>query len=422
MAAVVRSAGAMDCWVLRTLWWVFVVASVTLVGVVSDDSSGTRPDAHHSHTHSQYKPQLAANAKKYPLCGHGLDTHGMWFKVRHDNNSDAFNITEDGSQVPLDLDIDAHFLEPNNHGEALFFDDLWVPKHCSYMRFTNKTLEQCVNHEIQKGAHSTLSGKDEKRVHLVFMGDSGLRGYVCGIGRILSGSEVYGPNINHVCGGPNNQMAVSTSKLGIPITNEYFGGRLLITFIYVKGFHIKNMDWHLEFFTYNTKPYAIILSTGAWDFDHIARARGNGSVITSEECTTEEEFKVSRERSDDFVNRTMWEIGLAGQKLGIKMIYRNNHHQARFGTVCADKQFEAMIDGSPWQIFDSRRVSKNIWKSQTYDGFHFDRHRIDTVEMHEYIYEVYKGKNYTRPGALEMQFSQSLLNFVFYDCIHEILY
>jgi hypothetical protein len=359
------------------------------------------------------------NSRKLPLCGVGEDTHGHWFRLKHHKNNTETLFSESTFKEVADVNVDSHFLEPNGHGEAVQFDDLWLPARCSYLRFTNRTIEQCVGHEIQKGAHSILSGADVPRVHLVFLGDSILRGYVCGLGRILSGSEVFGPNINSVCGGPGRN-AVSTSMLGLPITNEYLDGKLLITFMYVKGFNIKHLDWHLEFFVYNTKPYAIILNTGAWDFDEIARARNHS--LTSEECTTEEEFKVSRERASEWINKTMWEIGAAAKKFGTKAIYRNNHHQARFGTVCADKGFEAMIDGSAWQILDSRRISKDIWMAQTYDGFHFDRHRVDTVEMHEYNIAIYKSKNYTAPGALEMQDSQSLINFLFHVFITELLY
>lgn len=364
-------------------------------------------------------PKIQGNTYKLPLCGIGEDSHGRWFRVTHINNNSVVLSNENSRNATADWRFEAHFLEPNGPGEALSFDDLWLPSRCSYMRFTNRTIEQCVLHEISKGAHSFLSGVDAPRVHLVFLGDSALRGYVCGLGRILSGSEMFGPNINSVCGDVSRN-AVSTNMLGQPVTNEYFGGKLLITFMYVKGFHIKHLDWHLEFFTYNTRPYAIILNTGAWDFDEIARSRNYS--LTTEECSTDEEKKISRERADDFVNKTMWELGLAGNKTGTKMIYRNNHHNARFGTACADRAFEDMIHGSPWYILDSRRISKDIWKSQTYDGFHFDRHRISTVEMHEYYIAVYRSRNHTLLGALEMQFTQSLLHMLFYDCIREILY
>lgn len=196
----------------------FLLCFASLLLAITIKTSGS--DASES-----LKPKIEGNIKKFPLCDAGGDSHGRWYKIiRPHINDTAYYIprtndvvkssdialAEGGDHIgrfnmsnasALPIDIDAHFLHPNGPGEALQFDDLWLPKHCSYLRFTNASLERCVDHEISKGAQSTMSGKTDKRVHLVFLGDSALRGVVCGLSRILSGSEVFGPSHNSICGG-----------------------------------------------------------------------------------------------------------------------------------------------------------------------------------------------------------------------------
>ena len=108
---------------------------------------------------------------------------------------------------------------------------------------------------------------------VIFLGDSALRGIVCGISRILSGSEVYGPCINPICGGMEEfKEPVGYKKMGITFTAEFFGGKLQLKFIYAKSFYdFFRVDWVLIDLVKN-RPYAIVFNTGIWDFDNIARA------------------------------------------------------------------------------------------------------------------------------------------------------
>lgn len=102
------------------------------------------------------------------------------------------------------------------------------------------------------------------------------------------------------------------------------------------------------------------------------------------------------------------------REFDVRLIYRTNHYNTRFGVLCADKQFETLLTGSIYEIWDNKRISRNIWKTQTYDGFHFDRTYIHSIEQHIEKLSYWVGDF---PGQLEIQLAQSLLNSIFYDVI-----
>ena len=121
--------------------------------------------------------------------------------------------------------------------------------------------------------NKTEIAPENTTMHIVFIGDSALRGVVCGITRILSGSEIYGPCINPICGGMNDYPEPASYKnMGLSYSTEFYDGKLKITFVYVKSFYdYFRVDWVLLDII-NMRPYAIVLNTGIWDFDNIARA------------------------------------------------------------------------------------------------------------------------------------------------------
>jgi hypothetical protein len=133
----------------------------------------------------------------------------------------------------------------------------------------------------------------------------------------------------------------------------------------------------------------------------------------------------------------MWELSREASLLNIRLVYRNNHHNARFGTRCADDNFQLMLRGSAWEIWDNRRLSDGIWMKQVWDGFHFDRHEINLVIDHKaqrdfYILQRYEtladihvetnndcSVRYEAPGQLELQLAQSLLQLLFHECLRD---
>ena len=73
---------------------------------------------------------------------------------------------------------------------------------------------------------------------------------------------------------------------------------------------------------------------------------------------------MSQSRSSVFVNNTMSWLGSEAKKNGVRVIYRNNHYNIRFGAHCADDRLEEMLKGTPWEILDSRRISEGCYEYQ----------------------------------------------------------
>ena len=41
-----------------------------------------------------------------------------------------------------------------------------------------------------------------------------------------------------------------------------------------------------------------------------------------------------------------------------------------------------IVDTSGWSLWDNRRISQDVFAWETFDGFHFDRENIFSVEDH----------------------------------------
>lgn len=328
------------------------------------------------------------------------DTFGSWYNVAALNQTDGW--------------VGSHFID-NEKGNSLEFSNIWIPNNCSYRRFTNHTIHSSVDHTLKSRVEKSRDLSDG-RVEIIFIGDSALRGIVCGIGRILSGSETEGPNKNVICGGTAHKfgMPISKSNFGTLYSVDY-GNHLRISFIYTQTFHFRHFDWQLEF-AITRKPYAVVFNTGVFDFDGIARSHMNDTLWDRgpEDCNSDATAAIAAQRADSFVNYTMWEMNKLAIEYDVRLLYRNNHHNARFGVLCADELFEALLIGSIYEICDNRRISENIWQSQTYDGFHFDRTYMHDPLHHQ---EVNNNSIGNIPGQLEIQLSQSLLNAIFYDSL-----
>lgn len=331
-----------------------------------------------------------------PLCEQGKDSFGRWVELQGMEHNSTFQ-----------AELQEHYVW-GGPGESLKFSRVWVPNDCAIHRFTNHTIHAVISH-LQSKQNETSP------LRIFFLGDSATRGVFCGLTRILAGSEFVGPCINRVCGG-----------FGLPVSHKQthhlvdvkVDDQLELNFMYVRSLTDKYTNWMVEG-SIGKKPYAVIVNTGAWDFDHIARQ--HKGEVASEECDSEEATRVSHLRISPAIKKAMFENGELAKSLGVKVLYRNNHHNTRFGTICADQGFEAMLEGSGWDIWDNRRISEDVWKTQSADGFHFDRHGVNTMVHHQQINDLMIAEKMEFPGMLEIQFAQSLLFTLFRDALAELL-
>jgi len=348
-----------------------------------------------------------------PKCKLYEDTIGSWKKVKEVNTS----------AMALRKFETAHFYH-GGAGHALEFDSIWIPKGCSYHRFTSETVKKCIAYDdVKRQAETKLSAEVKaKPFEIVFMGDSALRGIVCGLSRLLGGNEIVGPLGNVICGNAQGQHPMSTSVMGHPYTWPAPGfekPRLDITFTYMKTFETAHFDWKLEWELEDERPRVLVMNTGAWDFDDIAREMNARGINAEDQCQYANQTAVAEERASEFVNHTIvHELGDIGARHGVRLIYRNNHFNSRFGPTCADERLEAlMAKHSQWEVWDNKGISKDVWMNQTWDGFHFDRHKVYTEEHHLENIKDWHASGKEAPGALEMQLAQSLLNAIFHDCL-----
>lgn len=365
---------------------------------------------------------LVVSLKVLNLCDRYADTYGRWIDNSFANRDKQHGLVN-SSTFRL---IENHFSN-GSPGEAILFSQIWLPQNCSYHRFTNLTLYQSVIKQIEIHRHQ------QESIRIFIFGDSGVRGIVCGIVRILSGSEIYGPCSNKICGGPGFGDPVSVRFQHRLNEVSFFNGKLIFIFVYVKDF-MRDLEGLMTrlLFSKDSTPYAAILNTGVWDFHKVPRQydlparKDNQFVYSTEKCATNESLAVSQGRSASWINATMWRLSNLSSVSGVRLIYRNNHHNGRFGTLCADEDFELMIRGSRWEVWDNRRISKDVWKHQIVDGFHFDRNRQHTMEEHALLYNNtingVKSKVHTVQGQLEMQLAQSLLQSLFHDAIAKLFY
>lgn len=346
---------------------------------------------------------IAISNNKISKCSQYSDTYGEWLNINNDHGRHTTNISSFSKYFIGDIP---------RENTIISFNKIWLPSNCSYHRFTNKTIHYCVEKQIE--LNSKANGKSNILSFAIF-GDSGIRGIVCGIIRLLSGSELYGPNDNVICGGKKYGDPVSFKAQQHRYNDIYFyNGKLLITFTYVKDF-LRNLEGSITNLI-KENYYAIILNTGAWDFYKVPRYYSSQQNVT-EHCVTNESIDVSKGRSASWINDTMWRLSKLAESKKIRLIYRNSHYNKRFGTLCADEAFESMIKGSHWEVWDNRRISKNVWMEQTMDGYHFDRNKAHSIEDHMQAINISLSKKKPVLGELEMQLSQSLLQSLFYDCI-----
>jgi hypothetical protein len=330
-----------------------------------------------------------------PPCKKYMDTYGSWLNITTTNKDSVM--------------VHSHFYH-GGAGEALNFSAVWLPNDCSYHRFTNETIFSAVEYYL------THTNATENKIRIQFLGDSTTRGLYCSICRILAGSEVRGPIDNSVCGGPSFGLHVD-GVVGYRYFHEFFfDGKLQLSFVFVTSYlsDHDHIEWKTENAVMNEKLFAVVVNTGAWDFhdawSHELKTPG------VETCVTDTEKYVGPRRAAEEVRLRISDVVWYAKEYHVKLIYRNNYYNARFGTICADSDVEKMFNGTGyWEIFDSTRISKDVWESQEPDGLHVERRDIWTIAQHEEIRVAAElaGKPY--PGMLEMQLTQSFLNNLFHE-------
>ena len=332
-----------------------------------------------------------------PLCSRISDTFGTWLPI---------NVYDQSTSVQNHVKERFVFGGP---GEALNFSHIWVPDYCSYHRYTASSLRKIADF-VQDKAHNS------DPVKIIVIGDSGTRGILCGITRILSGSEVFGPCENEICG-KVGQLAMSYERTNMEETVQ-FDYSFEFSFIYVQSL-LDPITREAVMKSVLKKPYAVMLNTGAWDFYSLSDL--HQQEVANDLCDTADMDNVSLNRAQPVIRTMLHETGREAHAQGVRAIYRTNHHNARFGSHCADDHVLTALAGSGWEVWDNRRVSHSVWRHQIFDGFHYDRNFVHTVDQHKQHRQQQRDQGRGTPGMLEMQLTQSLLHMLFRDALQELI-
>jgi hypothetical protein len=315
-------------------------------------------------------------------------------------------------------EVNQHFIlqEPK---DALSFTHVWLPEACSYHRFTNESAYRMALHLLKDHRRYPT-----KMLDIALVGDSASRGIFCGITRILSGSELYGPCDNIVCGGSSGQPVSYHNPNAIyPVT---FHNIFKFSFIYIYDLADNSMEVIRRLLS-SSRPYALILNSGAWDFDGVARSGQHNPNIST--CDTPDAVQISKNRASSTQLKYFHDLSMFSLTTKTRLIYRNSHYNKRYGVYCADELLEKNLlnqqqkidySGYPkWEIWNNREISKEVYDEQCWDGFHFDRHRINGYEHGISHMDYFYTRGWTLPGELEIQLAQSLLNALFHSVIIE---
>ena len=403
----------------------------------------------HARAQSRALHTDAPNANTLPLCAMYNDTYGSWIPNPLTYTIDKEGIDEWGmiggsnsinsTNVDVLKDLKTHFVGNEGPGDALKFpfNQVWKPEGCAMHRFTNQSAHHCLHHQLKKDYHL-----NNKTLHVLFIGDSATRGVYCGILRILSGSEQFGSCESIVCGNSVKSHAVSYTEMGQEFEKYLMDGHLRLTFIYEKSWISYGWKMHLALIDYlnaHTVDY-VILNTGVWDYDDIARRHIGvdaprfcwkaGPGGWDHEIAVKRAFgKIDDDPKGEYgnVNDTLHRIKRLADTKGTKLIYRTNHHNSRYGPMCADFLVLPLYEAAGWEVWDNMRVSEAVWHEQTWDGFHFERiyhchpFRSKTLAYNNTWYSIYGyWMEWPHAGILEAQFAQSLLNRLFYPCLNDL--
>lgn len=168
------------------------------------------------------------------------------------------------------------------------------------------------------------------------------------------------------------------------------------------------------------RPYALILNTGSWEFMEPHLQRKVAFLNSTIDCDLPDDFKEQNERAAH-LGSILGDTKELSEAASVRLIYRGNHVNFRFGADCADAKLLPLLQAAGWEIWDNIRISQDVWRTQCHDGFHFDRTHVHSVDDHKRHIQYARDRAIESPGMLEAQLSHSLLFNLFRDTIQEFL-
>jgi hypothetical protein len=298
----------------------------------------------------------------------------------------------------------------------LSFKRIFIPDTCSMRRYDRLAILGAID-AIRKHRSNGIAP-----LKIAFIGDSVGRGVFCGIGRILQGNEVTGPNENDVCGrAVPRQVPVTFSSKGKEF-NVSFSPTFEMSFTYIQRF--EDVVPSLKTAAATGGLYAIVFNSGAWDFlRETERARLPGPYPfnrSTTECYSPYFEAVSVTRGSALYRKAVEEVASFSAGMGVRPIYMGTHNNGRYGHFCADRHLVPLLQSAgQWEVWDTERLTRSHWREQMLDGFHFDRQHWHSTQQHlSARQKLNSGPNGhelrgDEQGELEMALAQSLLHRLF---------
>lgn len=316
-----------------------------------------------------------------PPCLKFGDTIGSW----HDINKSKGISTKD-----LEW-INNHFIN-NVRENFLHFPNIWIPNNCSYRQFNNDTIHRSVHYTLKQRVEKNRT-LDNRRIEIIFVGDSAMRSIVCDICKILSNIDKGG-----LCDAPISKLTSSQ------IHSVDYSKHLRISFVLFSKFQPRLFDRQLKY-SITRYPYAIIFDTGAFDFTSIARIHTNdiNGDKGSKKCAVS---AIPNYKIGNVVNTSLWEINKLAIQYGVRLLYKNNYHNEQLGGDCMGKLFISLFDNSIFEIWDTKNISARLWQTQ-----------IKSALQSNGTYRHTTITKYQQNTTINQQLSQSLLNAIFFDTI-----
>jgi hypothetical protein len=324
-------------------------------------------------------------------------------------------------------------LKLSNHvkGElagALQWGRVWVPRSCSYFRYTGATFLSAACPRVNR-----LSLRDNKSKpfwHLLILGDSGGgRGVYCHLYALfMHGTEKQPPFLDYGnpdevgCGGIFPVSMKNSSKVtyrhkenddGPSLNASHYlrwsasgesGGRLFhfdittplgtfrISWTYVYGLRPENNVTAIVdvFKRIEDWPDDIVIGTGSFDYDHLSR-----TARTVPDLDAFSEVGYQRMNGAQMVLESIPATSKA------HVWYRNNHCNSRFPAKAADEFVSDVFRKAGHRVLETFNFSVGFYHDMSHDGFHYDRYPWVEAAIWE--------NHHPHVGELNAQVAQSLL-------------